>query len=93
MTSSMKLGETQVDDFIWVKYSDSKFYVGKVVEVYGNWEFTVKFLRNRSGSTFCWPQVDDISDIEFPMIVRVIKSVKVGRRGEIIIGNDDLIDV
>ena len=87
---NVNLGNVKVDDFVWVKFTENKFYAGKVIQAYGNWEFSVKFMRNRVGSTFVWPQNEDVADIEFPQIVRILHSHKDGRRGEIVFEADDL---
>jgi hypothetical protein len=35
-------------------------------------EFTVKFLCHRSRSTFVWPSIEDVSNFEFPQIVKIL---------------------
>jgi hypothetical protein len=84
------LGDVKVNDYIWVKFTENKLYAGKVIKLYGNWEFEVKFLRHQSRSTFVWPSLQDVSDIEFPQIVRILSRPMEGRRGELTFSEIDL---
>ena len=73
-----------------MKVTDRKYFVGRVQKVYGNSEFEVKFLRHRCGSTYFWPNAEDVSDVEFPQIVKILRTPKESRRGEIILEEANL---
>jgi len=81
LSSSVKLGTIEVGNWILVKFTDRKFYVGLVQTVYGNFEFTVKFMRHLHGPEYNWPEREDISDIEFPQVMRKLAVPEMGRRG------------
>jgi len=92
-SAPVTLGQVAIDDWVWVKFTNRKYYAGQVQVVYGNYEFEIKFLRHRHESTYFWPDINDISDIEFRQIVKKLKKPKIGRRGEIIFEASDLLDV
>jgi hypothetical protein len=80
------LGTTSVGDWILAKFTNNRQYVGKVENVFGNYEFTVKFARrmnSKNSLNFRWPDVEDICDVEFPQIVKRLKTPVLGRRGEL----------
>ena len=83
--NSIKIGQ-----WISVKFTDRKYFAGRVQKVYGNSEFEVKFLRHRCGSTYYWPNAEDVSDVEFSQIVKILRTPKESRRGEIILEEADL---
>lgn len=65
-----------VDDFALVRIeceekSDIKLYVGKVMEIVSPTTFKMKFLRRnfRSGRSFTFPEIDDISDVDVKNII------------------------
>ena len=82
--TGVQLGSVKVDDWILVKFTERKHYVGQVTTVYGNYEFSVNFLRNSSGPNYYIPEKQDLSDIEFPQIVAVLSKPASGRRGMLI---------
>ena len=82
--TGVQLGSVKVDDWILVKFTERKLYVGQVKTVYGNYEFSVNFLRNSSGPNYYIPEKQDLSDIEFPQIVAVLSKPASGRRGMLI---------
>ena len=64
-----------------MKFADRKYFAGRVQKVYGNYEFEVKFLRHRCGSTHYWPNAEDVSDVEFSQIVKILRTPKESRHG------------
>ena len=82
-----KLGSISEGAWIVVSLSTTRnaqnTYIGQVQKVYGNYEFEVKFVvqyRNEP-QQFVWPSIDDVSDIEFPEIKRVLNEPTLLRRG------------
>lgn len=86
----MKLGTVKVGDWVWVQFTERKFYAGLVQKVMGNYEFTVDFVRHLRHSTFVWPSRKDVSDIEYQQIVRIIKPPDMCRRGELTFTDSDV---
>ena len=84
------LNSIKIGQWISVKFTDRKYFAGLVQKVYGNSEFEVKFVRHRCGSTYFWPNAEDVSDVEFPQIVKILRTPKESRRGEIILEEANL---
>jgi len=94
-SAPVTLVQVAVDDWVWVKFTDRKYYAGQVQVVCGNYEFGIKFLRHMSldmsGHISGQTSMILISDIKFPQIVKKLKKLKIGRRGEIIFEAADLL--
>jgi len=60
-SAPVTLGQVAVDDWVWVKFTDRKYYAGQVQVVYRNYEFEFKFLRHRHESTYFWLDINDIT--------------------------------
>lgn len=81
------LGSIKKNDWLLVDFKTekrgNKKYIGKVLEIYGNSDFTVTFVTGyRNEQThFVWPDIEDIADIDFDQIARVLPAPTSLRRG------------
>lgn len=68
--------------------SSRKFFC-QVQHVFGNAEFTVSFVVTYRDEIdqFVWPNIEDVSDIKFCQVLRVVAAPKLLRRGVMIFEN------
>ncbi|KAJ2937841.1 hypothetical protein O0L34_g17819 [Tuta absoluta] len=79
-------GKQTIDvcSYVLVKFQlekRTKYYVGQVLEVYGNHSYKVKFLRNKGKGKFAWPINDDISLVDKDDVVNIVPKLIHERRG------------
>ena len=88
--SQVTMGSILPGDWVLVSLTASnykfvRYFVANVLKVFGNYEFTVKFMKpytyNCRFCEFVDPENDDVSDVEFDQIIGKVESPTVSRRG------------
>ncbi|ESP03538.1 hypothetical protein LOTGIDRAFT_171331 [Lottia gigantea] len=76
--------ELKAADWVIVEYAgkkQSKKFVGQIIQKKDNFDYLVKFMKQKDKHCFFWPDTEDISNVDYDMIVGVVKEPEIGRRG------------